>query len=171
VRENTLYSKGGFFHDIPFKVCKATDDCARGKTVEMGESFYLEDQQGRYNDPKGTTGWIDNASGGAHIGFTLDAKAAGTFTGIPTCAGGECAIKVLGGPTKSGSAAATCPSTMPGISFVRPVIFKMVFLLMMIIFFDQWGNPKMHDPLRFSEVTCDDYEVPPTSGISPNVHN
>ncbi|KAJ8583557.1 hypothetical protein M405DRAFT_866921 [Rhizopogon salebrosus TDB-379] len=151
VRENTLYSKGGFFHDIPFKVCKATDDCARGKTVEMGESFYLEDQQGRYNDPKGTTGWIDNASGGAHIGFTLDAKAAGTFTGIPTCAGGECAIKVLGGPTKSGSAAATCPSTMPGISF--------------------WGNPKMHDPLRFSEVTCDDYEVPPTSGISPNVHN
>jgi hypothetical protein len=170
VRENTFYSKGGFFHDIPFKVCKATDNCALGKTVEMGESFYLEDQQGRYNDPKGTKGWIDNASGGAHIAFTLNAGAAGTFSGIPTCAGGECAIKVLGGPTKSGSAGSTCPVVTPGISFVSFVPFKRVSLVM-TIFFDQWGNPKMHDPIRFSEVTCDDYEVPPTSGISPNVHN
>jgi len=27
-------------------------------------------------------GWIDNAFGAAHIGFILDAKAAGTFTGM-----------------------------------------------------------------------------------------
>ncbi|KAJ8590494.1 hypothetical protein M405DRAFT_816233 [Rhizopogon salebrosus TDB-379] len=149
VRENTLYSKGGFFQDISFKVCKLTDDCSAGKTVEMGESFYLQDQQGRYNDPKGTKGWIDNASGGAHIGFTLDAKTAGVFEGIPTCGGGKCAIKLLGGPNKSPNAP-TCPVVNSGISF--------------------YANPKMHDPIRFSEVTCDDYEVPLTSGISPNAH-
>jgi hypothetical protein len=38
-----------------------------------------------------------------------------------------------------------------------------------MIFDDQFANPKMHDPIRFSEVTCDEYEVPLTSGISPNV--
>jgi hypothetical protein len=117
VRENTAYAKGGFFQDIPFKVCKLTDDCSPGKTVEMGESFYLSDQQGRYNDPKGTKGWIDNASGGAHIAFTLDAKSAGVFGGIPTCAGGKCAIKLLGGPTKSPNGP-TCPAVTSGVSFV-----------------------------------------------------
>jgi len=47
------------------------------------------------------------------------------------------------------------------------LISKTVSLLM--IFDDQFANPKMHDPIRFSEVTCDKYEVPLTSGISPNV--
>ncbi|OJA07827.1 hypothetical protein AZE42_10707 [Rhizopogon vesiculosus] len=149
VRETPFYSKGGFFQDIPFKVCKSTDDCAPGKIVEMGDSFYLEDQQGRYNDPKATKGWINNAANGAHIAFTLDPKSAGVFGGIPTCGGGECAIKVLGGPTRSPNVP-TCPAVSPGISFD--------------------ANPKMHDPIRFSEVTCDDYEVPLTSGISPNVN-
>jgi hypothetical protein len=134
VRENTLYSKGGFFQDIPFKVCKKTDDCARGNIVQMGESFYLEDQQGRYNDPKGTKGWIDNSAGGAHIGFTLDATKAGVFEGIPTCGGGECAIKLLGGPTKSPNSP-TCPVVTSGISFVSFVKFHKDFLLK-IIFFD-----------------------------------
>ncbi|KAJ8593102.1 hypothetical protein M405DRAFT_811505, partial [Rhizopogon salebrosus TDB-379] len=83
----------------------------------------------RYRDTKGTKRWIDNAHGGAHIRFTGDVHKAGIFTGIPTCAGGECGIKVLGGPTKSGSAGSTCPSVTPGISF--------------------WGNPKMHDSMRY----------------------
>jgi hypothetical protein len=130
VRENTLYSKGGFFQDISFKVCKLTDDCSAGKTVEMGESFYLQDQQGRYNDPKGTKGWIDTASGGAHIGFTLDAKTAGVFEGIPTCGGGKCAIKLLGGPNKSPNAP-TCPVVNSGISFVSFIDVNRIFLLMM----------------------------------------
>ncbi|OJA13602.1 hypothetical protein AZE42_02731 [Rhizopogon vesiculosus] len=147
-RENTLYVKGGFFNDIPFKVCNSTTDCSLGKTVEVGESFYLQDQQGRYNDPQGTKGWIDNAYNGAHIGFTLDANSAGTFGGVPTCAGGECAIQLLGGPNKGGISPA-CPTATPGVSF--------------------YANPKIRDPVRFSEVTCDDYEVPPTSGISQNV--
>jgi hypothetical protein len=168
VRENTLYSKGGFFQDISFKVCKLTDDCSAGKTVEIGESFYLQDQQGRYNDPKGTKGWIDNASGGAHIGFTLDAKTAGVFEGIPTCGGGKCAIKLLGGPNKSPNAP-TCPVVNSGISFVSFIDVNRIFLLMMTPV-DQYANPKMHDPIRFSEVTCDNYEVPLTSGISPNAY-
>ncbi|OAX38014.1 hypothetical protein K503DRAFT_800785 [Rhizopogon vinicolor AM-OR11-026] len=147
-RDNNQYVKGGFFNDIPFKVCNSTTDCSLGKTVEMGESFYLQDQQGRYNDPQGTKGWIDNAYNGAHIGFTLDANSAGTFGGVPTCAGGECAIQLLGGPNKGGISPA-CPTATPGVSF--------------------YANPKIRDPVRFSEVTCDDYEVPPTSGISPNV--
>jgi hypothetical protein len=101
-----------------------------------------------YRDTKGTERWIDNAHGGAHIRFTRDVHKAGIFTGIPTCAGGECGIKVLGGPTKSGSAGLTCPSVTPGISFVSFVDFKRVFLLM-VLFFNQWGNPKMHDPMRY----------------------
>ncbi|KAG2350854.1 hypothetical protein BDR05DRAFT_943191 [Suillus weaverae] len=61
VRENTLYAKGGFFNGIPFKVCNSTTDCSLGKEVEMGESFYLQDQHGLYTDPKSTKGWVDNA--------------------------------------------------------------------------------------------------------------
>jgi len=128
VRENVFYVKGGFFNDIPFKVCKSTDDCSPGKTVQMGENFYLEDQQGRYNDPKGTKGWINNAANGMHIAFTLDAKTAGVFQGIPSCAGGECAIKVLGGPTLTPNSP-TCPAApSSGVSFVSSVKFNRDFL-------------------------------------------
>jgi hypothetical protein len=91
-RDNSQYVKGGFFNGITFKVCNSTTDYLLGKTVEMGESFYLQDKQGMPNDPQGVKGWIDSAYNGAHIGFTLDAGSAGTFRGVPTCAGGECAI-------------------------------------------------------------------------------
>jgi hypothetical protein len=70
--------------------------------------------EGRYNDPKGTKGWIDNAANGTHIGFTLDVKVTGVFEGIPTCGGGKYAIKLLGGPTKTPNGP-TCPAALPRI--------------------------------------------------------
>ncbi|KAG2054040.1 hypothetical protein BDR06DRAFT_955617, partial [Suillus hirtellus] len=45
-RDHTDYKKNGFFVDIPFKVCNSTTDCSRGKEVEMGQSFSLQDQHG-----------------------------------------------------------------------------------------------------------------------------
>ncbi|KAG1739517.1 hypothetical protein EDB19DRAFT_834169 [Suillus lakei] len=144
-RDKTDYKKNGFFVDIPFKVCNSTTDCSRGKEVEMGESFSLQDQHGLYQDPHATKGWINDAFGGAHMEFTLDANRAGKFTGIPTCAAGECALQLHGGPA-GGALAYACPMPMPGLTF--------------------YGNPKVGQKLRFSEVTCDDYEVPLTSGIN-----
>ncbi|KAG2744351.1 hypothetical protein P692DRAFT_201808494 [Suillus brevipes Sb2] len=94
-----------------------------------------------------TEWWIDDAFGGNHMKFTLDANHAGKFTGIPTCAGGECALQLYGGPT-GGALAFACPMPNPGLTF--------------------YGNPKVGQKLRFSEVTCDEYEVPLTSGI--NLH-
>ncbi|KAG2156684.1 uncharacterized protein EDB93DRAFT_1101536 [Suillus bovinus] len=135
VRENTMYVKGGFFDDIPFKVCKSTNDCSRGKEVEMDEFFYLQDQHGLYGDLKSTKGWIDNAHNGDHLSFTFDVNKAGKFTGTPTCAGSECGIQLRGGPDNGGMGLA-CPMATPGVTF--------------------WSNPK---------VTCDEYEVPLTSGI------
>ncbi|KAG1885947.1 hypothetical protein F4604DRAFT_1723754 [Suillus subluteus] len=146
VRENTMYVKGGFFDDIPFKVCKSTNNCSHGKEVEMNESFYLQDQHGWYTDSKSTKGWIDNAHNGDHLGFTFDANKAGRFTGTPTCAGSECGIKLRGGPVNGGMGFTGSMAT-PGVTF--------------------WANPKVSTKLRFSEVTCDDYEVPLTFGIYP----
>lgn len=79
--------------------------------------------------------------------FTLDANHAGKFTGIPTCAGGECTLQLYG-VTTGGALAFACPMPNPGLTF--------------------YGNPKVGQKLRFSEVTCDEYEVPLTSGI--NLH-
>ncbi|KAH7917607.1 hypothetical protein BV22DRAFT_933570 [Leucogyrophana mollusca] len=146
VRESTQYQKGGFFTDIPFKVCASTSNCAPGGYVQRGQIFNLQDQHGRYDDPNATKGWIDDMLNGGHMGFTTDASHAGKFSGIPTCADGECAIKVHGEPSGGGLGFA-CPATQPGITI--------------------WANPKMTQKLRFSEVTCDDYEVPPTSNIDP----
>ncbi|KAG1774067.1 hypothetical protein EV702DRAFT_1128195 [Suillus placidus] len=143
VREKTMYVKGGFFDDIPFKVCKSTNDCSHGKEVEMDESFYLHHQHGLYTDLTSTRGWIDNAHNGDHLGLTLDANMAGRFTGTPTYAGNECGIELRGGPVNGGMGYA-CPMAMPG-----------------------WGNPRVSKNLRFSEVTCNNYEVPFTSAIYP----
>ncbi|KAG1754648.1 hypothetical protein EDB19DRAFT_1844689 [Suillus lakei] len=148
IRENPQYVKGGFFNDIPFKICNSTTGCSPGKEVEMGESFYLQDQHGLYTDPKSTKGWIDNAHNGDHLGFTHDTNKAGRFMGTPTCAGGECGIQLRGGPVNGGMGFA-CPMPTPGVTF--------------------YNNPKISQKLRFSEVTCDDYEVPLTSGINPAV--
>ncbi|KAG1895659.1 uncharacterized protein F5891DRAFT_1193992 [Suillus fuscotomentosus] len=144
-RDHTDYKKNGFFVDIPFKVCNSTSDCSRGKEVEMGQSFSLQDQHGLYRDTQSTKGWINDASGGAHMEFTTDASHAGKFTGIPTCTGGECAIQMYGGPS-GGALAYACPMPQPGLTF--------------------YGNPKVGQKLRFSEVSCDEYEVPLTSGIN-----
>lgn len=146
-RDHTDYKKNGFFVDIPFKVCHSTAECSRGQEVEIGQSFSLQDQHGLYKDIHSTKGWIDDAFGGNHMKFTLDANHAGKFTGIPTCAGGECALQLYGGPT-GGALAFACPMPNPGLTF--------------------YGNPKVGQKLRFSEVTCDEYEVPLTSGI--NLH-
>ncbi|KAG1837156.1 hypothetical protein DFJ58DRAFT_734507 [Suillus subalutaceus] len=146
-RDHTDYKKNGFFVDIPFKVCKSTTDCARGKEVEKGEAFSLQDQHGLYKDLLSTKGWISNASGGAHMEFTTDASHAGKFTGIPSCAGGECALQLHGSPG-GGALAYACPMPGPGLTL--------------------YGNPKVGQKLRFSEVTCDEYEVPLTSGINLN---
>ncbi|KAG2139598.1 uncharacterized protein EDB93DRAFT_1253011 [Suillus bovinus] len=143
-RDHTDYKKNGFFVDIPFKVCKSTTDCSRGKDVETGEFFSLQDQHGLYKDTTSTKGWINDATGGAHMEFTLDGTHAGKFTGIPSCAGGECAIQMYG-PT-GGALSYACPMPQPGLTL--------------------YGNPKVGQKLRFSEVTCDAYEVPLTSGIN-----
>ncbi|KAG1766604.1 hypothetical protein EV702DRAFT_790136 [Suillus placidus] len=143
-RDHTDYKKNGFFVDIPFKVCNSTTDCSRGKEVEMGQFFSLQDQHGLYRDTTSTKGWINDASGGAHMKFTTDANHAGKFKGIPTCAGGECALQLFGG---NGNAVAyACPMPEPGLTL--------------------YGNPKVGQKIRFSEVTCDEYEVPLTSGIN-----
>ncbi|KAG2038810.1 hypothetical protein BDR03DRAFT_283230 [Suillus americanus] len=144
-RDHTDYKKNGFFVDIPFKVCHSTIDCSRGKEVEMGESFSLQDQHGLYKDPHSTKGWINDAYGGARMEFTTDANHAGKFTGIPTCAASECALQLHGGPV-GGAMAYACPMPTPGLTF--------------------YDNPKVGQKLRFSEVTCDKYEVPLTSGIN-----
>ncbi|KAG1858008.1 hypothetical protein DFJ58DRAFT_840484 [Suillus subalutaceus] len=133
-RDHTDYKKNGFFVDIPFKVCKSTTDCARGKEVEMGEAFSLQDQHGLYKDLLSTKGWINDASGGAHMEFTTDASHAGKFTGIPSCAGGECALQLHGSPS-GGALAYACPMPTPGLTL--------------------YGNPKVGQKLRFSEVTCE----------------
>lgn len=144
-RDHLDYKKNGFFTDIPFKVCHSTSDCSYGREVELDQPFSLQDQHGLYKDIHSTKGWIDDAYGGAHIKFTLDVNHAGRFTGIPTCAGGECALQLHGSPS-GGALAFACPAANPGLTV--------------------YGNPKVGQKLRFSEVTCDDYEVPLTSGIS-----
>jgi hypothetical protein len=70
-----------------------------------------------YKDIHSTKGWIDDAFGGNHMKFTLDSNHAGKFTGIPTCAGGECALQLYGGPT-GGALAFACPMPNPGLTFV-----------------------------------------------------
>lgn len=111
----------------------------------MGQFFSLQDQHGLYKDTQSTKGWINDASGGNHIEFTTDASHAGKFTGIPTCNGGECAIQLYGGPS-GGALAYACLMPQPGLTF--------------------YGNPKVGQKLRFSEVTCDEYEVSLTSGVN-----
>ncbi|KAH7906387.1 hypothetical protein BJ138DRAFT_981493, partial [Hygrophoropsis aurantiaca] len=118
VRENAQYQKGGFFTDIPFKVCASTSNCAPGGFVQRGQTFSLQDQHGQYNDPKATKGWIDDSSNGGHMGFTTDASHAGKFSGTPTCSNGECAIKILGQPS-GGALGFACPAAQPGITIVR----------------------------------------------------
>ncbi|KAG1769289.1 hypothetical protein EV702DRAFT_1282132 [Suillus placidus] len=144
-RDSIWYKKDGFFVDIPFKVCNSTTDCSRGKEVEMGQSFSLQDQHGLYKDTKSTKGWINTPlKDGNHMEFTTDANTAAKFTGIPSCAGGECAIKMFG--INGGAVSYACPMPDPGLTF--------------------YGNPKVGQKIRFSEVTCDEYEVPLTSGIN-----
>lgn len=144
-RDHTDYKKNGFFVDIPFKVCSSTTDCSRGKEVEMGQVFSLQDQHGLYKDLLSTKGWINDATGGAHMEYTTDPNHAGKFTGIPTCAGGECALQLHGSPG-GGALSYACPMPGPGLTL--------------------YGNPKVGQKLRFSEVSCDEYEVPLTSGIN-----
>jgi hypothetical protein len=144
-RDHTDYKKNGFFVDIPFKVCSSTTDCSRGKEVEMGQVFSLQDQHGLYKDLLSTKGWINDATGGAHMEYTTDPNHAGKFTGIPSCAGGECALQLHGSPG-GGALSYACPMPGPGLTL--------------------YGNPKVGQKLRFSEVSCDEYEVPLTSGIN-----
>ncbi|THU90592.1 hypothetical protein K435DRAFT_781176 [Dendrothele bispora CBS 962.96] len=55
-RENTIYTPGGLFQGIPFRVCRSTRDCSGGNDPEADvvlsskSLFYLQDQMGRYND-------------------------------------------------------------------------------------------------------------------------
>lgn len=100
----------------------------------MGEAFSLQDQHGLYKDLLSTKGWINDASGGAHMEYTTDPKHAGKFTGIPTCAGGECALQLHGSPG-GGALSYACPMPGPGLTL--------------------YGNPKVGQKLRFSEVSCD----------------
>jgi hypothetical protein len=132
----------------------------------MGQSFSLQDQHGFYNDLHSTKGWINDASGGTHMQFTTDANHAGKFTGIPTCASGECALQLHGGPV-GGALAYACPMPTPGLTFVSCTALPRTFSLKMFFFFvHQYNNPKVGQKLRFSEVTCDKYEAPLTSGIN-----
>lgn len=130
-QENTLY----------VKLCKSTNDCSNGKEVEMDEPFYLQDQHGLYTNLRSTRGWIDNVHHGDHLGFTLDVNNAGRFTGILTCAGGECGIQLHGGPVIGGMGLMATPGMTA------------------------WGDPRVSKKLRFSEVTCDNYYRVPLISI------
>jgi hypothetical protein len=46
----------------------------------------------------------------------------------PTCAGGECGIKMRGGPV-NGRMGFTCPMAMPGVTFVSLHLLKGLFSL------------------------------------------
>ncbi|KAG7096191.1 hypothetical protein E1B28_003641 [Marasmius oreades] len=61
-REHTIYTANGLFQDIPFKVCRSTDDCSAaggvGDVVTSRTPFYLKDTMGRFNDHEGKMGWV-----------------------------------------------------------------------------------------------------------------
>ncbi|KAL0953260.1 hypothetical protein HGRIS_004510 [Hohenbuehelia grisea] len=139
-RDDLTYAKGGYFQDIPFKVCKATTDCSLGDAVPSTGSFYLQDQAGRFNDATGAPGWVNNAAGGTHIAFATDPSQAGLFKGTPSCSGGHCTLRLRGGPTGDGGIGPTCPMPDHGLTF--------------------WQNPNLGMMLQFIETACTGPDLP-----------
>jgi len=133
-RDDWHYEKDGYIQDIPFKVCKAATDCSKHGPVGTYEPFYLEDQLGGLRDPKGEKGWLNNAYNGNHLSMTSNPNLAGQLKGKSSCANGECAIQLYGGPDGGGLAYA-CPVEKPGVTF--------------------WANKKIGVKIQFAEVPCD----------------
>jgi len=133
-RDDWNYEKDGYIQDIPFKVCKTPTDCSKFDAVPPDGSFYLEDQLGGIRDPKGTKGWINNAHNGNHLSMTGQSTQAGQFQGRASCANGQCAIQLFGGP-EGGGLTYACPVQNPGITF--------------------WPNRKVGIKIQFAEVPCE----------------
>ncbi|KAF5345052.1 hypothetical protein D9758_010466 [Tetrapyrgos nigripes] len=90
-RENRVYTPGGLFKDIPFRVCRSTRDCSEGNGPDddvvfaSRSRFFLQDQMGKYNDPKSTPGWVSTSTktrGVLKMKFTAKSDEATTFTGL-----------------------------------------------------------------------------------------
>ncbi|ESK88569.1 hypothetical protein Moror_3129 [Moniliophthora roreri MCA 2997] len=107
-RENAIYTPGGLFQDIPFRVCSSTSDCARRERDEeltSKDSFVLEDQMGRYNDAKGTMGWVTSTLRGVlKMMFTTDGDDASVFVAKrnASCVDGDrpCGLLLRGLPVE-----------------------------------------------------------------------
>lgn len=97
-RENFLYTPGGLFQQIPFRICTSTRDCSIGGNVTHKGKFYLEDRVGFYNDPEGKTGWIASHDKGSRMQFTWDVYQAEQFEGAMVCAEMDCPLRLSGVP-------------------------------------------------------------------------
>ncbi|KAK7436893.1 hypothetical protein VKT23_018913 [Stygiomarasmius scandens] len=86
-RENTVYTPGGLFTNIPFRVCKSPRDCVGSMpdpdfVVSSQSRFYLQDQMGRYNDASATPGWVSSTTRGPlKMKFTKENDDAASFVG------------------------------------------------------------------------------------------
>lgn len=112
------YAKGGYFQNIPFKVCRSTTDCSESGRVPHGGAFSLQDQAGRFDDPTGKLGWINDAADGGHMAWTDEPGNAAVFQGSAACAGGECAVKLNGGVKGEKSVGPACPADQHGLTMV-----------------------------------------------------
>ncbi|KAH7915321.1 hypothetical protein BJ138DRAFT_150251 [Hygrophoropsis aurantiaca] len=147
-REAVDYIKSVYLTDVPFKVCRATTDCSLGGHITTRDGFYLQDQFSRREDRLASKGWISNAYEGPHLSFTDATSMAGLFYGVPsTCSQGGYALKLRSGPCLGGLAT-SCTMEQPGFTF--------------------WE--RVSQTLVFSEVACDDFEIPLTSPINHRVY-
>ncbi|KAL0577771.1 hypothetical protein V5O48_004229 [Marasmius crinis-equi] len=119
------YTQDGFIQNIPYKVCKTTDDCGTG-AVKATDNFFVQDLIGPSDGSK-AAGW-GSEKGGAHMQLTTDVKAAGVFNGKTSCSSCKCVVQL----TSLGYA---CPFDNPGMTF--------------------WPNPKVTMKLQFLEIPCD----------------
>ncbi|KAJ8523327.1 hypothetical protein ONZ45_g164 [Pleurotus djamor] len=132
-RDNPTYAKGGYLQDVPFKVCQTTSHCSQGVVPRNG-TFYLQDQVGRFDDPEGRLGWVDNGFGGTNMKFVVSPKKAGLFRGTPQCSRGGCSIKLQGGYTGQRGLSPTGPTANHGLTFRQ--------------------NPRIGVTFRFIETSC-----------------
>ncbi|KAJ8073564.1 hypothetical protein PM082_011842 [Marasmius tenuissimus] len=110
--------------NIPYKVCKTTDDCGTG-AVKASDNFFMQDLIGP-SAGSAAFGW-GSELGGSHMTITADPKKAGTFNGKTSCSSCKCVVQL----TSLGYA---CPFDNPGVTF--------------------WPNPKVTLKLQFLEIPC-----------------
>ncbi|KAL0058393.1 hypothetical protein AAF712_014932 [Marasmius tenuissimus] len=118
------YTQDGYIQNIPYKVCKTTDDCGTG-VVKASDNFFMQDLIGP-SAGSAAFGW-GSELGGSHMTITADPKKAGTFNGKTSCSSCKCVVQL----TSLGYA---CPFDNPGVTF--------------------WPNPKVTLKLQFLEIPC-----------------